>query len=101
MVDMIYVRIAVAVDPGGEWNANGWGGRDRPYDEEAMFMAVESVGTNAARYWIETELPIPGAGASGDHHVRLARIDPDVAEAFPDSAAVNDALRKLIVDRSR
>ena len=33
----------------------------------------------------------------------LVRLDPDVAEAFPDATAVNDALRALagIIERSR
>lgn len=63
---MIRVRIAVAVDAGGEWNANGWGGADASYDEEAMSLACESVGTNAARYWIEAEVRVPDeANASG------------------------------------
>jgi hypothetical protein len=63
MTNTIRVRIAVAVDAGGEWNANGWGGRDRPFDPEAMSMARHSVGENAAQYWIEAELPVPGSRA--------------------------------------
>jgi hypothetical protein len=55
----IRIRIAVAVDSGGEWNACGWGGRDQPYDPESMTMARRTVGSDAAQYWVEAEVPIP------------------------------------------
>jgi hypothetical protein len=66
MKDTIRVRIAVAVDSGGEWNANGWGGLEQPYEPDAMSMARECVGSDAAQYWIEAELPIPRSRVSGD-----------------------------------
>lgn len=33
--------------------------------------------------------------------VTLAQIDPDVAEAFPSSQAINDALRSMLAARQR
>jgi hypothetical protein len=44
---------------------------------------------------------VPGKYAdrfSGD--CKLIVLDPDVAEAFPDAHAVNDALRELILQRT-
>jgi hypothetical protein len=65
MPHTIRVRIAVAVDPGGEWNANGWGGLDTPCDADAMRMALEQVGPGAAEYWIETEVVVPEPAPGG------------------------------------
>jgi hypothetical protein len=63
----IRVRIAVAIDSGGEWNANGWGGAGEPYSPDAMAMARECVGADAAVYWIEADLPVPPrASRDGD-----------------------------------
>lgn len=59
MKPTIRIRIAVAIDSGGEWNANGWGGKAQPYERDAMSMARECVGADAVEYWIEAELPIP------------------------------------------
>lgn len=67
MTDTIRVRIALAIDSGGEWNANGWGGQKEPYEPAAMLSAQSLVGEDAALYWIEAELPIPReGGARGD-----------------------------------
>ncbi len=66
MIETIRVRIAVAIDSGGEWNANGWGGLDKPYAPDAMGMARQCVGDDAAHYWIEAELPIPKSGTHAD-----------------------------------
>ena len=57
----IRVRIAVAIDSGGEWNANGWGGAGEPYSPQAEAMAREAVGGDAAVHWIEADLPVPDA----------------------------------------
>ena len=58
MTKTVKVRIAVAVDPSGNWESCGWRGSS---DEEAMDVAVESVGTSEARYLVTAELPIPEA----------------------------------------
>ena len=52
----VTVRIAVAVDPSGDWSASGW--KDA---KDAMGCAVESIGVGEARYWVTAELPIPQA----------------------------------------
>lgn len=52
----VKVRIAVAVDPEGNWSSAGWSnGRDG----DKMGIACETVGTGEARYWLEAELAIP------------------------------------------
>lgn len=61
----VRVRIAVAMDEGGEWSASGWGGHDQPYAPEAMESSLQCVGGIAARYWIEVELPIPDSSPGG------------------------------------
>jgi hypothetical protein len=70
----IRVRIAVAIDSGGEWNAHGWGGQDRPYEPDAMSLAKESVGADAVEYWLEAELPLPGPLTENEARV----LDADV-----------------------
>ncbi|HET6764830.1 MAG TPA: hypothetical protein VFH27_14190 [Longimicrobiaceae bacterium] len=48
----------MAIDEGGEWNANGWGSAHESDPAAAMRMASEGVGPAAARYWVDAELPI-------------------------------------------
>ena len=60
----VRVRIAVAVDPNGEWNASGWNSLTDKYDDVAMGIALEGVGEGEARYWIEAELPLPTGAAT-------------------------------------
>ena len=56
----VKVRIAVAVDPYGNWNASGWLNRDGQIAEgEAMSIAMDGVKEGEAKYWVEAELPIP------------------------------------------
>jgi len=52
----VRVRIAVAVDPDGDWNSCGWKGGG---DENAMEICTESIGSGEARYWLEADLPVP------------------------------------------
>lgn len=61
MSKVIKVRIAVAVDPQGGWNAVGFGGAGEQDTMAAMSLAVEAVGDGEACYWIETELEVPEA----------------------------------------
>lgn len=57
----VKVRIAVAVDPDGDWYAAGWSSRDSNYEDDAMSCCLENIGYNERRYFIEAELTIPGA----------------------------------------
>jgi hypothetical protein len=56
MPKVVKVRIAVAVDPTGSWNASGW---DRADDDEMMRMACEVLEDGEARYFLTAELPVP------------------------------------------
>ncbi|MBO1080863.1 hypothetical protein [Roseomonas haemaphysalidis] len=58
MTQTVKVRIAVAVDKTGDWNAFGSKGSKA---HDAMSIAVEMVEDGEARYWITAELPIPSA----------------------------------------
>jgi hypothetical protein len=61
----VKVRIAVAVDPTGHWNATGWrADDDRAYEQTAMGLAVDCCAEGEARYWVEAELQIPGGNVS-------------------------------------
>lgn len=51
----VRVRVAAAVDPTGQWSANGWSGADG----DDMDLAIDGVGEGEARYWITADLPIP------------------------------------------
>jgi len=56
----VKVRIAVAVDPCGNWNASGWLNPDGQIAEgEAMDIAIDGVNEGASKYWVEAELPVP------------------------------------------
>ena len=61
MPKTVKVRIAVAVDRDGKWNASGWGKGSAYANGEAMDIAIEGVDEGEARYWVEAELPIPEA----------------------------------------
>ena len=52
----VTVRIAVAVDTRGVWNAVGASTID---DGVAMDLAAEAVADGEARYWVTATLPIP------------------------------------------
>ena len=51
----VKVRIAVAVDPSGDWSAAGH--RDATWKD--VDYILDGVGNGEARYWVEAELPIP------------------------------------------
>lgn len=59
----VTVRIAVAVDPSGRWNASGWSNATTGQPEEgaAMDLAIEGVDEGEARYWVEATLPLPSS----------------------------------------
>ena len=52
----VRVRIAVAVDPSGRWNASGWS--TAPTGMEAE-LAIDGVGEGERLFWVEADLPIP------------------------------------------
>ena len=55
MAKTVKVRIAVAVDPKGHWQASGW----RDAGEEVWDCVLDCVDDGEARFWITAELPIP------------------------------------------
>lgn len=55
----ITARIAVCVDPKGNWSAAGWGDAEQTHHKEAMSSALDGVGEGEARYWVEVELQLP------------------------------------------
>lgn len=52
----VKVRVAVAVDKHGKWNALGYAGCD---DAFAQSLAAEVVSEGERHYWLEAELDIP------------------------------------------
>ena len=52
----VKVKIAVAIDSDGDWNAVGRAEQD---EREVMDIASLIVYTNAALYWVEAELEVP------------------------------------------
>jgi len=55
----VKVRVAVAVDHTGDWNAYG---TKNGKDKEMMGIAVETVEDGEARYFLEAELDLPLTG---------------------------------------
>ena len=62
----VKVRIAVAVDHTGDWNAYG---TKNGKDKEMMGIAVETVEDGEARYFLEAELDIPETGSTVQAHI--------------------------------
>lgn len=56
MTKTVKIRIAVAVDPSGDWNAYGGGSMK---DKDAMEFATEVLSNGEARYFLTAELPVP------------------------------------------
>ena len=56
-MDTVKVRIAVAVDAKGNWNAVGFSGSKN--DADKMELCVEVLDDGEARYWLEAELKLP------------------------------------------
>ena len=52
----VKVRLAVAVDEGGNYCASGWTGAD---DDEAMGIACDAVDEGELRYWLEAVVEAP------------------------------------------
>lgn len=55
----VRVKIAVAIDPTGNWNSSGWSNNGVPVIKDAMDIAVDGVGDGEQRYWIEADIPVP------------------------------------------
>ena len=53
----VKVRVAVAVDPSGDWNATGW---KKGTDVQMLAIASE-IFDNEACYWLEADLDVPEA----------------------------------------
>lgn len=56
MEKTVKVRIAVAVDPEGNWGCAGWKNADQ---DELHSYAVENLENGEHRYWLDAELKIP------------------------------------------
>lgn len=56
MSKTVRVRIAVSVDPTGEWSAAGWSGLS---DKEAHGYTIDTLAPGERRYWIEADLEVP------------------------------------------
>lgn len=60
MSKRVKVRVAVAVDPSGNWAAYGFSRTDdSPADKEAWEVVLDIVEDGEARYWVTAELPVP------------------------------------------
>lgn len=55
------VRIALAIDSTGQWNAMGYGNVNQlpVEDGELMEIAVDSVSEGERRYWVEVDIDLP------------------------------------------
>jgi hypothetical protein len=54
----VTVKIAVAVDPDGNWDSYGWHKSEQDKPEHAMELAADGC-EDCATYWIEAELDVP------------------------------------------
>ena len=52
----VKIRIAVAIDPSGEWNSCGYSGSS---DKDKMDICVDPLVEGEARYWLEADLMVP------------------------------------------
>jgi hypothetical protein len=60
----VFVKIAVAVDAKGKWNACGWSAPGKLISDDAMGIAVEGVGEGEARYYVTAVLQVPDPEAA-------------------------------------
>lgn len=56
MARTIKIRIAVAVDPTGDWGSAGWSGAD---ESKLHDYAAETMENGERRYWFEGEVEVP------------------------------------------
>lgn len=56
MANTVKVRIAVAMQPDGNWNAVGWRNAD---DSQAEGAALSAVNDSARLVWVTASVPIP------------------------------------------
>jgi hypothetical protein len=52
----VKVRVAVAVDPQGDWASSGFSGQD---EAEAHSYCTDHIQPGESRYWLEAEVDIP------------------------------------------
>lgn len=71
----VFVKIAVAVDPEGKWNAVGFSNEGTLGAPEAMEFAVEGVGDGEARYWLTAILHVPE-----ETEVVARTVEPDTSK---------------------
>jgi hypothetical protein len=69
MTKTVKVRIAVAVDPEGNWNSCGWS--DAPSDKSMTDIAADMVGDGEAHFWLTAELPIPVVREVGEVEAKV------------------------------
>lgn len=57
----VFVKIAVAVDPEGKWNAVGWSEEGALVGADCMDAALAGLGDGSgeARYWVTAVLHVP------------------------------------------
>lgn len=60
MARIVRVRIAVAVDPSGDWSSAGWKSAD---PAELHGYAVDTLDNGERRYWLEADLEVPEISA--------------------------------------
>lgn len=54
------IRIAVAIDHTGQWNAAGWGGpNSSATEDDLMGFAIDPLGDGERRYWVEADIDPP------------------------------------------
>jgi len=58
MTKTVKVKIAVSVDPTGDWFSAGWKGAS---EEEMHSYTIDGLENGESRYWLEAELPVPEA----------------------------------------
>jgi hypothetical protein len=59
------VRIAVAMQPDGDWNSAGWGSVDGGVtvpDDEKRRIALDPMDDHCLLSWVEADVPVPDVG---------------------------------------
>jgi hypothetical protein len=52
----VKIRVAVSVDPGGDWSASGCKGMK---DQDAIEFSRETIGDQERTYWLTAEVEVP------------------------------------------
>jgi len=75
MSKTVKVRIAVAVDSGGNWSSAGWGGEDEAELANSASSCLPGDASCERLFWLTAELPIPEVPEATEIAATVERVE--------------------------